>query len=118
MPRRPAPRRPTARRHRPTPPDPPAGSAAAADRDQDQDRDRAGAIADLEGLYAALPDLACKGLCGHSRTQHVDNSPAERDRLHLQDPVDPNTPTPTPNRARPALTRTPPAAAPSTPTGP
>ena len=35
----------------------------------------------LEGLYAALPALACRGLCGHSGAQHVDASAAERARV-------------------------------------
>lgn len=39
------------------------------------------AIADLEALYAALPSLACRGLCGHSCSTHVDASAVERERI-------------------------------------
>jgi len=67
-------------------------------------RDRAAALADLEQLYTDLPDLACKGLCGHSCTQHIDASTTERDRLlHNHGP---DLDTPTPDGACPALTRT------------
>ncbi len=66
--------------------------------------DRAEALAELERLYAELPDLACKGLCGHSCTQHVDASTTERDRLLAEDGLDLDAPTP--DGACPALTRT------------
>lgn len=39
------------------------------------------AIAELEALYAALPSLACNGLCGHSCSSHVDASALERERI-------------------------------------
>ena len=35
----------------------------------------------LEELYAALPALECRGLCGHSCSGHVDASAAERARI-------------------------------------
>lgn len=66
--------------------------------------DRAEALAELERLYAGVPDLACKGLCGHSCAQHVDASTAERDRLLHEDGLDLDTRTS--DGACPALTRT------------
>lgn len=103
MARRPVPRRPTARRHDPTRSSPP-GPAAGKDPAQSAIGDRATALAELERLYADLPDLACKGLCGHSCTQHVDASTAERDRLVRVHGLDLDAPTP--DGACPALTRT------------
>lgn len=38
-------------------------------------------VARLEELYAALPALECRGLCGHSCSGHVDASTAERARI-------------------------------------
>ena len=35
----------------------------------------------LEELYAQLPALACRGLCGHSCSAHVDASAGERARI-------------------------------------
>jgi len=103
MARRPVHRRPTARRRSPTPGSPPGpapgpGAAVAVVRD------RAAALAELERLYTDLPDLACKGLCGHSCTQHIDASTTERDQLLTEDRLDLDTPTP--DRACPAHTRT------------
>ena len=45
------------------------------------ERERAAAISRLEALYAALPALACKGLCGASCSAHVDASALERERV-------------------------------------
>jgi len=78
--------------------------------------DRAEALAELERLYAVLPDLACKGLCGHSCAQHVDASTVERDRLVRVHGLDLDARTPDlPARPSPAPSA-PPAAAPSIPT--
>ncbi len=71
---------------------------------RDRAEDRAAALADLEQLYTDLPDLACKGLCGHSCTQHVDTPTTERDQLQREDGLDLDAPTP--DGACPALTHT------------
>jgi len=69
-----------------------------------RDRDRAAALADLELLYTDLPDLACKGLCGHSCTHHVDAPTTEQDRLLTDHGLDLDAPTT--DGACPAPTRT------------
>ncbi len=56
----------------------------------------------LEQLYAALPALACRGLCGHSCAAHVDASAVERAWV-AQHGVDLDAPTP--DGACPALSR-------------
>ncbi len=38
-------------------------------------------MARLEALYASLPALACRGLCGSSCARHVDASALERTRI-------------------------------------
>ena len=62
----------------------------------------AGAVAELEVLYAALPGLACRGPCGASCAAHVDASRAERARI-APSVVDPDSPTT--DGACPALSR-------------
>lgn len=61
------------------------------------------AIATLEALYAGLPALECKGLCGHSCDSHIDASNVERARIASAG-IDLNAPTP--DGACPALSRT------------
>ena len=56
----------------------------------------------LEELYAALPPLECRGLCGHSSSAHVDASVTERARIAAAG-VDLDVPTP--DGACPALSR-------------
>lgn len=115
MARRPSPSRPTARRPRrgtatparaadPGLAGPDRAEAVARDLAAAVAGDRADALAELERLYAALPDLACKGLCGHSCAQHVDASTVERDRLVRVHGL--NLDARTSDGACPALTRT------------
>jgi hypothetical protein len=59
-------------------------------------------VAELEQLYARLPLLACRGLCGHSCAQHVDAGPLERRRI-AERGVDLDAPTV--DGACPALSR-------------
>jgi hypothetical protein len=61
-------------------------------REQSQTGLRPRAVAELEQLYAQLPPLACRGLCGHSCAQHVDAGPLERRRV-AQRGVDLDAPT-------------------------
>lgn len=61
-----------------------------------------GAIATLEALYARLPALECKGLCGHSCNSHIDASHVERARIAAAG-IDLDAPTP--DGACPALSR-------------
>ena len=56
----------------------------------------------LELLYAALPVLECRGLCGHSCSAHVDASTAERARVAA---VGIDLDAPTPDGSCPALSR-------------
>ena len=62
----------------------------------------AGALAELEVLYAALPALACRGLCGASCAAHVDASHAERSRIAA---AGADLDAPTTDGACPALSR-------------
>ena len=90
--------RPRARRDRHAQPAPaPAGGGTAAGADLDHE-----AIERLEALYASLPALACKGLCAHSCSRHVDASTVERTRIAAAG-VDLDAPTP--DGACPALSR-------------
>ena len=66
----------------------PAGGDAAAGPGLDH-----GAVDQLEALYAALPALACRGLCAHSCSAHVDASTVERARIAAAG-VDLEAPTP------------------------
>jgi len=107
MARRPSPSRPTARRPRrgtATPARAAGPGLAGRDLAAAVARSRAEALVELERLYAALPDLACKGLCGHSCAQHVDASTVERDRLVRVHGLDLDARTS--DGACPALTRT------------
>lgn len=63
----------------------------------------AAAVGELEALYAALPALACKGLCQHSCDEHVEASDLEHARARTAG-VDLTVPTAT--GACPALVAT------------
>lgn len=58
----------------------------------DDEGERQRAIAALEELYAGLPSLTCRGLCGHACSSHVDASVLERERIAAAG-VDLDTPT-------------------------
>lgn len=62
----------------------------------------ADAVEHLEELYAALPPLSCRGLCGHSCSAHVDAPAVERARI-AEAGVDLDAPTA--DGACPALSR-------------
>lgn len=70
---------------------------------RDGERQWAAAINELEALYAALPALACKGLCQHSCEEHVEASDLEHARARTAG-VDLTAPTAT--GACPALVST------------
>ena len=59
-------------------------------------------MAELEALYACVPDPGCRGLCASSCSRHVDASTAERERI-ADTGVDLDAPTP--DGACPALSR-------------
>lgn len=80
-----------------------AAQAAGAPRPGgERPRLDAGAVAELEALYAALPALACKGLCASSCARHVDASHVERERIAA---VGVDLDAPTADGACPALSR-------------
>jgi hypothetical protein len=61
-------------------------------RERSRTGPRPRAVAELEQLYAQLPRLACRGLCGDSCAEHVDAGPLERRRIS-QRGVDLDAPT-------------------------